>query len=157
MLTIMGQRIRNTGDLLRQRVTRNVNDEIKDKPTLSEKIADNIARICGSLPFLLTHVLLYTFWIIWNIESFHHSGINWMGRTVFDPFPYGLLAMSGSIEAIILSTCVLISQNRQAAKDRVRSDIEYEVNLKAELEVAHLHKKLDDMQGEILAQLHKLK
>jgi len=157
MLKVMGQRIRNTGDLLRRRVTRNVNDEIKEKPNLSEKIADNIARICGSLPFLLGHMLLYTFWIIWNIETFRHSGINWMGNAVFDPFPYGLLAMSGSIEAIILSTCVLISQNRQAGKDRIRSDIEYEVNLKAELEVAHLHEKIDHMHAEILSRLHKLK
>ena len=64
--------------------------------------------------------------------------------------------MTVSVEAIILSTCLLISQNRQAAKDRIRSDVEYEVNLKAELEVAHLHEKLDHMHAEILARLHKL-
>lgn len=154
MITVMGQRIRNTGNLLRQRVTRNVNEESKDRRTLSEKAADNIARICGSMPFLLIHVLLFTFWITWNIEPIYHSGINWLKRAVFDPFPFGLLAMTVSVEAIILSTCLLISQNRQAAKDRIRSDIEYEVNLKAELEVAYLHEKLDNMHAEILARLH---
>jgi len=154
MITVMGQRIRNTGNLLRQRVTRNVNEESKDRRTLSEKAADNIARICGSMPFLLIHVLLFTFWITWNIEPIYHSGINWLERAVFDPFPFGLLAMTVSVEAIILSTCLLISQNRQAAKDRIRSDIEYEVNLKAELEVAYLHEKLDNMHAEILARLH---
>jgi len=100
---------------------------------------------------------LFAFWITWNIEPVYHSGINWLGRAPFDPFPFGLLAMSVSVEAIILSTCLLISQNRQAAKDRIRSDIEYEVNLKAELEVAHLHEKIDHMHAEILARLHSRK
>ena len=157
MLKVMGQRIRNTGDLLRRRVTRNANEASGDRRTLSEKAADNIAKICGSMPFLLGHVLLFTFWITWNLETFQHSGINWLGQAVFDPFPFGLLAMTVSVEAIILSTCLLISQNRQAAKDRIRSDIEYEVNLKAELEVAHLHEKIDHMHSEILARLHSLK
>lgn len=157
MLKVMGQRIRNTGDLLRRRVTRNANEALGDHRTLSEKAADNIARICGSMPFLLGHVLLFTFWIVWNIEIFQHSGINWLGQAVFDPFPFGLLAMTVSVEAIILSTCLLISQNRQASKDRIRSDIEYEVNLKAELEVAHLHEKIDHMHAEILSRLHNLK
>jgi len=154
MLTVMGQHIRNTGNLLRQRVTRNVNDETEDKRIFSEKVADGIAKICGSMYFLLLHVLLFGFWITWNIEPIYHSGINWMGQAVYDPFPFGLLAMSVSVEAIILSTCLLISQNRQSAKDRIRSDIEYEVNLKAELEVAHLHEKIDHMHAEILARLH---
>jgi len=155
MITVMGQRIRNTGNLLRQRVTRNVNDESQDRRTLSEKLADSIASVCGSMPFLLIHVLIFAFWIIWNIEPVYHSGFNWLRQAVFDPFPFGLLAMTVSVEAIILSTCLLISQNRQAAKDRIRSDIEYEVNLKAELEVAHLHEKIDHMHAEILARLHK--
>ncbi|MBK9924678.1 MAG: DUF1003 domain-containing protein [Anaerolineales bacterium] len=155
MLTVMGQRIRNTGNLLRQRVTRNANEESEDRRTLSEKIADNIARICGSMSFLFLHVLLLAFWISWNVEPVYHSGVNRLGLSVFDPFPFGLLAMSVSVEAIILSTCLLISQNRQAAKDRIRSDIEYEVNLKAELEVAHLHEKIDHMHAEILSRLHK--
>jgi len=157
MLKVMGQRIRNTGDLLRQRVTRNVNDELEDRRTVSERMADGIAKICGSMYFLLLHVLLFAFWISWNIEPIYHSGNNWMGRAVFDPFPFGLLAMSVSVEAIILSTCLLISQNRQSAKDRIRSDIEYEVNLKAELEVAHLHEKINHMHAEILSRLHELK
>ena len=58
-----------------------------------------------------------------------------------------------SLEAIVLSVFVLLSQNRQVAKDRVRSDIEYDVNLKAELEVAHLHEKLDHLNAEVLARL----
>jgi CRP/FNR family cyclic AMP-dependent transcriptional regulator len=72
----------------------------------------------------------------------------------FDQFPFGLLTMEVSLEAIVLSVFELLSQNRQAAKDHIRSDIEYDVNLKAELEIAHLHEKFDNLQEEILARLN---
>jgi uncharacterized membrane protein len=72
---------------------------------------------------------------------------------MFDPFPFGLLTMVVSLEAIILSVFVLLSQNRQAAKDRIRSDIEYDVNLKAELEIAHLHEKVDSLSSRVLERL----
>ena len=65
--------------------------------------------------------------------------------------------MAVSLEAIILSVFVLLSQNRQVAKDRVRGDIEYDVNLKAELEVAHLHEKMDRLTAEVLARLGKIR
>jgi uncharacterized membrane protein len=61
-----------------------------------------------------------------------------------------------SLEAIILSVFVLLSQNRQVARERVRNDIEYNVNLKAEMQIAHMHVKVDDMHAEILARLEKL-
>ena len=73
-----------------------------------------------------------------------------LGVPQFDPYPFGLLTMITSLEAIFLSCFVLISQNRQAEKDRVRADIEYEVNIKAELEVAHLHEKTDRIHAEML-------
>lgn len=155
MLTVVGRRLRSTGDQLRLHVTRNANAEASDR-TLSERAADAIASICGSMAFLLCHIAVFAFWLIWNHELVRGSGINWFGVAAFDPFPFGLLCMMVSSEAILLSTCVLISQNRQAAKDRVRSDIEYDVNLTAEMEVAHLHEKLDRLQGEVLLRLQKL-
>jgi CRP/FNR family transcriptional regulator, cyclic AMP receptor protein len=75
---------------------------------------------------------------------------------MFDPYPFGLLTMVVSLEAIILSVFVLLSQSRQAAKDHVRSDVEYEVNLKAELEVAHLHEKIDRLAAETAARIDRL-
>lgn len=157
MLTVAGRRLRSTGDQLRRRVTRNANEESSDRRTLSEKAADSIASICGSMPFLLGHMAFFALWLLWNIETVRGSGLNWLGQATFDPFPFGLLCMMVSGEAILLSTCVLISQNRQAAKDRFRSDIEYDVNLKAELEVAHLHEKLDHLHAELLARLNALR
>jgi uncharacterized membrane protein len=115
------------------------------------KVADWISEFSGSLPFLFIHCVLFFVWIILNVGP--------LGRTRiggWDPFPFGLLTMVVSLEAIILSVFVLLSQNRQVTRDRVRNDIEYDVNLKAELEVTELHKKLDHMSEEILARLARM-
>jgi uncharacterized membrane protein len=79
-----------------------------------------------------------------------------LGIYHFDPFPFGLLTMIVSLEAIFLSCFVLISQNRQAQKDKVRADIEYEVNIKAELEIAHLHEKTDRIYENMMARFEKM-
>jgi len=156
LLTAMGRRLRITVERLRHTASRNVNEEIEDKRTIIQKAADWISEFSGSIPFLFIHIILFTVWIVWNLESIKDSGVNPFGLRVFDQFPYGLLTMCVSLEAIILSVFVLLSQNRQAAKDRVRADIEYDVNLKAELEVAHLHEKVDTLHVEVLARLEGL-
>jgi uncharacterized membrane protein len=115
------------------------------------KTADWISEFSGSIPFLLIHCVLFFVWIIDNVGPL--SRTPWGG---WDPYPFGLLTMAVSLEAIILSVFVLLSQNRQVARDRVRNDIEYHVNLKAELEVAELHRKLADMEGELLSRLARL-
>ena len=146
LLAAMGRRLRFTTEKLRHTASRNVNEEVEDRRTAVMKVADWIAEFSGSIPFLLIHVVLFTAWILLNLES-----ISWAPR--FDPYPYGLLTMAVSLEAIFLSVFVLLSQNRQAAKDRVRSDIEYDVNLKAEREVAHLHEKVDRLAGDVARRL----
>jgi uncharacterized membrane protein len=150
LLTAMGKRMRVTAELLRHTASRNVNDAVEDNRTAVMKAADWIAEFSGSIPFLGIHVVLFFFWIIMNVGN----GVP--GVPLFDPFPFGLLTMAVSLEAIILSVFVLLSQNRQVAKDRVRSDIEYDVNLKAELEIAHLHEKVDRLTAEILARLGRM-
>jgi CRP/FNR family cyclic AMP-dependent transcriptional regulator len=75
----------------------------------------------------------------------------------FDPFPFGFLTLTVSLEAIFLSVFVLLAQNRQAAKERIRADIEYDVNLKAELEIAHLHEKVDRLNSEALMRLESIR
>jgi CRP/FNR family cyclic AMP-dependent transcriptional regulator len=150
LLTAMGKRMRVTAELLRHTASRNVNEEVEDRRTRVQKAADWIAEFSGSITFLLIHVVLFFFWIVMNVGS----GVP--GIPLFDPFPFGLLTMAVSLEAIILSVFVLLSQNRQVAKDRVRGDIEYNVNLKAELEVAHLHEKMDRLTAEVLARLGKI-
>jgi uncharacterized membrane protein len=140
MLAAMGQRLRTSAELLRHTASRNINEETEDRRTKVMKVADWISDFSGSLPFLFIHLGLFFIWIIMNVDP--------IGSTViggYDPFPFGLLTMIVSLEAIILSVFVLLSQNRQVARDRVRNDIEYDVNLKAELEIAHLHEKVDEL------------
>ncbi len=156
LLTVMGRRLRANAEFMRRTATRNVNEETEDKRTLIQKAADWIAEFSGSIPFLFIHVGLFAAWIIWNIEKNPGAGANIFGLSVFDPYPYGLLTMCVSLEAIILSVFVLLSQNRQVAKDRIRSDIEYNINLKAELEVAQLHEKMDTLYEQAIARLENI-
>ena len=115
---------------------------------LVQRIADWLAWFSGSMPFLLSHTFWFIIWI--SLNTFI------LGTSAFDPFPFGLLTMIVSLEAIFLACFVLISQNRQAEKDKVRSDIEYDVNIKAELEVAHLHEKTDRLYENMMARFGKL-
>jgi CRP/FNR family transcriptional regulator, cyclic AMP receptor protein len=153
MLAAMSGMTRKADQLLRTRVSRNVNEEVQTNFTVLERIADWIAWFSGSMPFLAINLVWFVTWISLNTIILP---LNPDGTRGFDPFPFGLLTMIVSLEAIFLSCFVLISQNRQAEKDRVRSDIEYEVNIKAELEVAHLHEKTDRLYEEMLARFARL-
>ena len=143
MLAAMSAMTRKADELLRTRVSRNVNEEMQEHSTPLQRVADWIAWFSGSMPFLMINGAWFIVWIILNTVP--------LGIPTFDPYPFGLLTMIVSLEAIFLSCFVLVSQNRQAEKDRVRSDIEYEINVKAELEVAHLHEKTDRMYEQMLA------
>ena len=142
LLAAMGHMTRKADELLRTRVSRNANEEAEEKISALQRIADWISWFSGSMSFLLLNAVWFVIWIALNTLP--------LGVPQFDPYPFGLLTMIVSLEAIFLSCFVLISQNRQAEKDRVRSDIEYEVNIKAELEVAHLHEKTDRIYTEML-------
>jgi uncharacterized membrane protein len=149
LLAAVTRRLRLTNDQLRHTATRNVNEEMSDTRTMVQKTADAIAEFSGSIPFLLIHVAVFAFWLV----------VNWAhvpGIPQFDPYPFGFLTLAVSLEAIFLSVFVLLSQNRQAAKDRVHADIEYDVNLKAELEIAHLHEKLDRLTCDVLTRLDRV-
>ncbi|WP_119300686.1 DUF1003 domain-containing protein [Dongia deserti] len=147
MMAVMGGRMRATTNRLRQMATRNANEETETKLTMLERITDAIAAFSGSLSFLALHAVWFSIWI----------GINTIpGLPDFDPYPFGFLTMCVSLEAIFLAVIVLLSQNRQSAKDRIRADVDFEVNLKAELEVSHLHDKVDHLHTVLLSRLHQL-
>jgi uncharacterized membrane protein len=148
MLASLSGLTRKADELLRTRVSRNVNEEMEVHSTPLQKVADWIAWFSGSMAFLMLNGAWFVIWIALNTII--------LGGRSFDPFPFGLLTMIVSLEAIFLSCFVLVSQNRQAEKDRVRADIEYEVNIKAELEIAHLHEKTDRMYENMMARFEKL-
>jgi CRP/FNR family transcriptional regulator, cyclic AMP receptor protein len=147
MLAALTGMTRKADELLRTRVSRNVNEEMQHHSTALQRVADGIAWFSGSMPFLMINGGWFIIWITINTVP---------GLLDFDPYPFGLLTMIVSLEAIFLSCFVLISQNRQSEKDRYRADIEYEVNIKAELEIAHLHEKTDRLYENMMAKFEKL-
>ncbi len=148
LLAATGKRLRATAAFIRNTVTRNENEELEDKRTTVMKAADWIADFSGSIPFLVIHVVVFFVWIILNVHVLPFGN--------FDPFPFGLLTMVVSLEAIILSVFVLLSQNRQIERERVRANIEYDVNLKAELQIQQLHEKFDLQNAQLLKRLAAL-
>jgi CRP/FNR family cyclic AMP-dependent transcriptional regulator len=148
MLAATGRRLRETSRLLRQSAAKDINEETEDKRSRIEQAADWVTEFSGSIPFLGIHIVLFTVWIALNVSPLDRLAVGG-----FDPFPFGLLTMAVSLEAIILSVLVMLSQNRQIARDRIRNDIEYQVNISAEAKVAHLHEKVDRLQEQVLARL----
>ncbi|HKW76096.1 MAG TPA: DUF1003 domain-containing protein [Terriglobales bacterium] len=137
LLTVVGRRLRSTDDLLRTRVSRNINVEEEQRMTLGQRVADRVAAFGGSWKFILIFCSCMVIWVILNTAAafFRH----------FDPYPFILLNLFLSMIAAIQAPVIMMSQNRQAAKDRLQADADYEVNLKAELEVAQLQRKLDNI------------
>jgi uncharacterized membrane protein len=148
LLGAMAHMTRKADDLLKARVSRNANVEAEANLSSLQKVADWISDFSGRMPFLILNAVWFLVWIAVNTLP--------LGLPAFDPYPFGLLTMIVSLEAIFLSCFVLISQNRQAEKDHVRADIEYDVNIKAELEVAHLHEKTDRMRAEMLERFARI-
>lgn len=148
ILAATGKRLRTTATFIRNTATRNENEVVEDNRTVVMRVADWIADFSGSLPFLFIHLGIFFVWIITNVHLFKWGD--------YDPFPFGLLTMVVSLEAIILSVFVLLSQNRQIERERVRANIEYDVNLKAELQIQQLHEKLDGMNATLQKRLSVL-
>jgi len=148
LLAATGRRLRHNALLIRNATTRNPNDEAVDSRSTVMKVADWIAEFSGSLPFLFIHIGIFAAWILLNVHILPVGN--------FDPFPFGFLTLVVSLEAIILSVFVLLSQNRQVARDKVRGDIEYDVNLKAEMQISNMHEKFDTIYTEVQRRLDRI-
>ncbi len=148
LLAATGRRLRANAMVIRNAATRNPNEDLEDRRTLIMKVADWIAAFSGSLTFLFLHLAIFAAWL----------GLNtWLPKKdQFDPYPFGFLTLVVSLEAIVLSVFVLLSQNRQVERDRVRNDIEYDVNLKAEMQIAHMHEKVDLIYAEVQKRLDRM-
>lgn len=132
-------------------ITKNVETALEQKWTLGEKLADKIAVFGGSWTFLICFAVFLFIWIIVNTVV--------MVSQPADPYPFILLNLILSCIAAIQAPVIMMSQNRQEAKDRLRSQNDYQINLKAELEIQHLHEKLDHLlmhQWERLTQIQEI-
>lgn len=148
LLAAMGHMTRKADNLLRTRVSRNANEEVESEATFGERVADKVAAFGGSWAFIFT---FSAFMIVWMGINVSFAAIRW------DEYPFILLNLILSSIAALQAPVIMMSQNRQAEKDRVRSDIEYEVNVKAELEIAHLHEKVDRVYEEMHEHFAKVK
>ena len=131
-------------------IARNTNQTISDDRTFGERIADHVAAFGGSWPFIIIFGSLLLVWVILNSLILVRYGDN------FDPYPYILLNLFLSMLAAIQAPIIMMSQKRQAAKDRLDAAHDYEVNLKAELEIVRLHEKIDELRETKWSQLIEL-
>ena len=132
-------------------VARNVANTWEDRRTLGERVADLVADFGGSWKFIISFFAVLFTWLAFNVWA--------AARDVFDPYPFILLNLVLSCVAAIQAPIIMMSQNRQEAKDRLRSENDYRVNLKAELEIRHLHEKMDHLinrQWERLAEIQQI-
>jgi len=144
MLSALTDRLRRTDELLRSRVSRNVNEEAQAHMTLADRAADLIAEFGGSWKFIIVSMLLIIFWIIFN---------SWILVRGFDPAPYQMLNLALAVIAGMQAPIIMMSQNRQGEKDRLRADLDYQVNLKNELSLAEVLRRLDVLESERLPKL----
>ncbi len=127
-----------TASLARQdTLSTNIEDEFAGKRTLGERLSDGLASFGGSWMFLISFGVMLAIWIAINIAA-------GMDRA-FDPYPFILLNLLLSCIAAIQAPIIMMSQKRQETKDRLRSQNDYRINLKAELEIRHLHEKMDHL------------
>lgn len=138
MLTALANRLRHTDELLRRSATRNVNVEEAARLTLADRAADLIAEFGGSWKFIIAAVFFFNLWVLINSLILHNRG--------FDPYPYLLVSTMINMLAVLQAPIILMSQNRQAHKDRLRAEIDYQINLKNELALNEIIDRLKALE-----------
>ena len=128
----------------RLHVAQNVNSVLAEQQTFGERLADQVAQLGGSWTFIAAFTGMLVAWVVVNTVLLTRFGGS------FDPYPYIFLNLILSMVAALQAPVILMSQNRQAARDRLAAALDYEVNLKAEVEIMALHDKLDRIRVEHL-------
>jgi uncharacterized membrane protein len=148
MLTVLAAEIHNAQKVISGRASRNPNELIDEQETFGERIADHVASFGGSWTFIISFgIVLVSYTILSNIR----------GNESWDPYPYILLNLFLSMLAAIQAPVIMMSQNRQDQKDRLRSELDFEVNRRAESEIQALSRKLHyltDLVGDIHGHVH---
>lgn len=138
MMSEISRRLRAANSLIERRTTRNVNELMEERYTFGDRLADRIAQFGGSWAFLICFAVTLFLWMAVNsVESIWHP---------FDPFPFIFLNLLLSTVAAVQAPVIMMSQNRHAKKDRLQADLDYQVNLKAELQIRSLHLKIDELR-----------
>jgi CRP/FNR family cyclic AMP-dependent transcriptional regulator len=136
MLTVLGKQFHGAHQLVRLRSMRNPNEVIAEESTPGERIADSVARFGGSWRFIIIFGVVLVVYTLMNL---------WLDRKAWDPYPFILLNLILSMLAAVQAPVIMMSQNRQDAKDRLRSELDFAVNRRAEAEIQGLAKKLNQV------------
>lgn len=140
MLTVLGRQFHASQQLVRLRAGRNPNDVIEEKTSVGERIADGVARFGGSWSFIITCAVILAVYTTLNVRLKGHA---------WDPYPFILLNLFLSMLAAIQAPIIMMSQNRQDAKDRLRSELDYDVNRRSEAEIQGLARKLNLLNDKV--------
>src|SRR6201996_3940044 len=140
MLTVLGQQFHASQQLVRLRASRNANEVIEEKSTFGERIADVVASFGGSWTFIIVFAIVLVAWSSANVL---------LRSKAWDPYPFILLNLFLSMLAAIQAPVIMMSQNRQDKKDRLRSELDFDVNRRAEAEIQNLSRKLNLMTDQL--------
>jgi CRP/FNR family transcriptional regulator, cyclic AMP receptor protein len=144
MLTALANRLRRTDELLRHTATRNVNVEEEAQFTLADRAADVIAKFGGSWEFIFTAIAFLVLWVVTNTVL--------LSQKPFDAYPFILLNLALNMIFALQAPIIMMSQNRQSHKDRLRADLDYQLNLKNELALNEIIERLKALERDYLKQ-----
>jgi uncharacterized membrane protein len=131
----------------RERVVRNVSHEFDERLTFSERLSDRFAAVMGSWKFIIIQSSILAIWVLLNVTAFIRH---------WDPYPFILLNLALSFQAAYAAPIIMMSQNRQATKDRLQSKNDYEVDMKAEMEILQLNEKFNELRDSYWADLLRI-
>jgi len=131
----------------RGRTARNVAREFEEHLTLGQRIADRVAETMGSWTFIIIQSTILAAWIVLNVVAYMNH---------WDPYPFILLNLGLSFQAAYAAPIIMMSQNRQAEKDRMQTKNDYEVDMKAEMEIMQLHEKFNELRDSYWADLVRM-
>jgi uncharacterized membrane protein len=154
MIREIGKRLRQTNQLVSQRVTRNINREMEEKMTLGHRIADKIAAFGGSWPFIIIFGSFLATWILLNtFIAISRTGNPADPNGSFDVYPFIALNLVLSMISAFQAPIIMMSQNRSGEKDRLAAENDYKVNLKSELMLEELTRRMERLQNEQVEEL----
>ncbi len=140
MMTVLARQIHDSQDLIRVRAARNPNQLFEEEETFGERIADKVASFGGSWTFIITFGVVLTAYTMTNV---------YLHNKAWDPYPFILLNLFLSMLAAIQAPVIMMSQNRQDKKDRLRSELDFDVNVRAESEIQSLSRRLKDLHDKV--------
>jgi CRP/FNR family transcriptional regulator, cyclic AMP receptor protein len=139
MMSVIAARLRATNEMMEKTSTKNVNEEMQQHLSLSDKVAKSISKVIGSWEFLFVFILLWFGWIYLNVARL-------LGYAM-DPYPFNFLNFMLASVTAIQAPIILMTQNRQSETETIRSELDYETNVKAELQIQNLHVKINELRA----------